>query len=174
MPRTFQMEKPEDQLFIIRIDDDHVYGNLMGFISSWFKRFPLEVIVKPYIRNRTDLQNRYLHGWIFRNQIMQKLIDSGQQIRLPDGVMADYDVDILKEVYKNDCIIEQITDIKRFYGPDGNLHKVDVHPSKFNTADFVKYCDLVMYYAEVWFGIYVEPPTSGHWLAIYKELQNVP
>ncbi len=170
--RGCSVDKPEEHLFIIRPGDDRVFSNMKIFVKAWFGKFPLEVIVRAYIRNRTDLQNRFLHGWIFRKQIMKELNDSGQQIMLPDGEMAEYDVDILKEIFKQDCIIEKIVEIKRFYGPDGTLQKVDVKPSQFNTADFAKYCDLVMYYAQEWYGVYVEPPTSGHWLAIYEEMRR--
>jgi hypothetical protein len=167
------MDKSEDQLYIIRPGDEGkgVLAVMLAFVAACMESHAIEVIVRAYVKTRTDLQNRFLHGWIFRLQIMKKLNDAGIQIDLPDGSKADFDVDILKEVFKHDCIIEQIVEIKRFVGPDGKIHKTEVHPSKFNKADFAKYCDLVMFYAHFWYGIEVEQPISGQWLAIYKEIK---
>lgn len=174
MAHFIMLKKPEEQLFILKPDDkeNKVFDNLIGYLAGWGESFSLEVTVKLYRKNRTALQNRFLHGWIFRLQIMKKLNDSGQEILMPDGSYVPYDVDILKEIFKQDCIIEQIEDIKTVIGPKGDMIKVPVHPSKYNTADFSKYCDLVMYYAMQWYGIEVEPPFSGRWLTIYQEMKN--
>lgn len=164
------MGKFESELFVIQKGNAEIYKKLMGFVKYWAKQTAIEVTVQPYYRNRTSLQNRFLHGWIFRKQIMKKLTDSGQFVRMPDGSEVEYDVDVLKEIFKADCIIEKVIEIKRFIGPDGAECKIEPHPSGFKAHEFAKYCELVMDYAQLWYGIEVEPPVSGYWLALYKEM----
>lgn len=168
---TEQFEKKQ---FILRpgckgLED--VFSDLLGFLMAWKDRLSLEVVVRQYKKDRSDLQNNYLHGWIFRRQIMAKLNESGRMIILEDGTEKEWNVDDLKAFFKMPFIIDQVHDRKFFFAAGQEIQE-EIHPSKWSTEKFSKYCDLVCQYAYDVFEIDVEPPISGYWLSIMREMES--
>lgn len=57
------------------------------------------VTMQPYTVKRSELQNRYLWGWLYRN-IEKQLEDGGIHIPLDDGSEYPYTKDILHDIFK--------------------------------------------------------------------------
>jgi len=165
----------EEELYILPMGENRksVFGHLIGFLQSLIQTYekPIEITIKPYKFKRTDLQNRYLHGWIFRNQLMKKMNDNGMTVKCPDGTEIPWDVDKLKEFFKSDFIVEEIIEIEH-WGIYGKSYKEQVHPSQWNTTDFWKYCERISWYAATLWFIEIEEPVGGKWETIYRELQG--
>ena len=163
------MEKPEEQLFILRPGDDNaenVLSNLLAFIMLWRDKHPIEVVVRAFKMKRSDLQNRYLHGWIFRKQLATKLFNAG--ITAEEG--AEFTVPRLKILFKHPFFADQIVE-PVYFKVNGVEYREEFHPSDLPRDKFAKYCDLICWAAAERWGIEVEPPMSGHWRQIYEELK---
>jgi hypothetical protein len=163
-------EKIQNQRFILRPkDSEEVFSSMLGFLMAWKEKTSIEVIIKSYKKDRSIIQNDFFHGWILRKQIMKQLNDAGIMIVLSDGTERDWNVEDLKAFFKMPFIIDQIHERKSFFANGEEIYE-EVHPSKWDKQKFSKYCDLVCQYAfDIW-SINVEPPISGHWLSIHKEI----
>jgi len=167
-------EEFEKKQFILRKgseDQEDVFSNLLAFLMQWKDQKNLDVTVSEYKKDRTLLQNNYLHGWIFRENIMKQLNESGRVIILSDGTEKDWSVDDLKVYFKQPEIIDQVHERKFFYA-NGEEMAEEVHPSKWPRDKFSKYCELIAAHAALVFDIYIPEPQSGYWLNIYNELNR--
>jgi len=166
------IQKPEEQLFILRPNEKgvkEVFAVLIAFVSAWMDKCALEIIVRPFKMKRSDLQNRYLHGWIFRKQLMKKLYDGGY--RTDDG--AEYDMMMLKAMFKHPYFADQIIE-PVFFTVNGTEFREEFHPSELPRDKFAKYCELICWASAEKWKIEIEPPMSGHWRQIYEELKLRP
>ena len=159
-----------DDYYVLKKENPKVkeiISTIFGILLARVTREDVEVIIRKYKKVRSDLQNRYLHGWIFRNQMMKKLNDAGMTTE--DG--SEYDVEILKIIFKQPYFADQIEE-PRYFTIDGVEHRHEFHPSELPTDKFTKYCELICWASSVQWEVVVEEPVSGQWLAIYEELKG--
>lgn len=78
------------------LHDDSNRQALMNHLRSLDLSKPKAVKIEDKLPKRTDLQNRFLWGWVYAN-IARQLEDGGIVIPCDDGTEIPYTVDILHE-----------------------------------------------------------------------------
>lgn len=146
------------------VKDDQILANCLSAVAREYQLLKrdgksLSVEMKEYKLDRGSLQNRYLHGWVLRSQIMQKLNDSGQGITDDDGVYHEWDVDMLRTYFKHPRFADQFVETPIIM-VKGLSFRPDFHPSKLKKKDFALYCNLICDYAAIHWGVEVEPPLN--------------
>jgi len=129
----------------------------------------VEVVFGEYTKDRTSLSNSYLHGWIFRSQLMKKLNESGQGVTDSNtGEYFEWDVDMLKAYFKapyfQDRLDVNIITVK------GKPFRKEFSPSNLDAVKFHKYCEMIKDFSAQKWGVIIEEPKGGNWLSIYREL----
>lgn len=93
------MSKAEKQTFVVRTPADARRAAAQIAELEVEERNPLVIEVKPHKVLRSEKQNRYLWGWLYRN-IAKQLDEAGVAIDCDDGRRVPYDPDILHEIFK--------------------------------------------------------------------------
>lgn len=94
---------------------------------------PWLVEAKPYAVTRTERQNRYLWGWLYRN-IASQLDDAGIVIQSDDGREFPYTKDLLHEIFKEEFLC--YAEITRTNPKTG---ETKTRKLCYSTADLVKH-----------------------------------
>lgn len=130
-----------------------------------------EVIFGVHEKDRTILANSYLHGWIYRKQLMQKLNDAGLGITdEKSGEYFEWDVDLLKAYFTAPYFQDKIEGNKHIV-VNGKPFRKPFHPSNLNAKKFGLYCDLVKDFACQKWGLVVEEPKGGKYREMYDQLK---
>lgn len=131
----------------------------------------LEVVFGQFQKDRTILANDYLHGWLFRNQLMRKLNAAGIGIPADDGQHYDWCVDSLKIFFKAGWFRDQIIEPTFIRVKGKRFEMKEFSPSNLNSAQFSKYTGLISDYSANRWGVVIEAPIEGKYAEMYKELK---
>jgi len=159
-------------IFIIRKDDRKILNNCVVTIADHMSRQNIVVTIEELKSQRSELLNRYLHGWIFRKQIAKKLNDAGILLTDDNGIEWEWDVEMLKSIYKLPQFTNKYEERKTIM-IGGRMVETEVHPSKWSTKKFCEYCEDICRDALQRWGIVVEEPRGGIFKTYHDELQRV-
>lgn len=119
------------------------------------------VLAKISANTRSDLQNRYLWGWVYYNQICRKLKDAGITV---NGF--PWTKDTLHAAFQSCFLIENT-----FYFAD-KVNIVFESTSKMSSKRFTEYLkDIKEFVFDTW-EITIDDPRDGMWLEIMREIQR--
>ena len=132
---------------------------------------PVEVIIKPYSYVRSDAQNRYLWGWLYRN-ISSQLEAAGIVVRSDAGAEYPYTKDLLHDMFKDMFLVKG--EIKR--GEKiRKLHWSTKELTRKKSGDkptFGWYVTQVKQFASQYWGIEIPDPHSREYEEIVQELRE--
>lgn len=134
---------------------------------------PYEVIIRPWEQKRTDLQNKYLWGWLYKN-IADQLEAAGIVIALDDGREYPYDKDMLHEIFSDRYLTH---DIIAFKGKERRI--------KYSTTQLLKspkegqeqrcfatYVTAITQFAYQYWGIHIPPTYNDDYAELEAEMNS--
>ena len=129
--------------------------NLSSYIMSANLDSPLTVVISDKMAKRSDLQNKYLFGWVYKIAL-QIMRDSGIHISMPDQTVRPYDTEILHEMMKREFLILGEVEVK------GVAIPIIGSTAKMGKKPFSEFCGKVKQFLfDVW-GIDIpEPPVKS-------------
>lgn len=122
---------------------------------------PYAVEIKPYKPKRTDLQNRFLWGWVY-GQLVQQLEDRGVVIRCEDDREIPYTKDILHEIFKTKFLCKANITTKK-----GNQLILYYSTTELTTKQFSDYVEKIKQLAFQFWNIEIPEPVG-----VYKTYQG--
>jgi len=126
---------------------------------------PVAVRVEPYKPNRSDCQNRFLWGWVYKN-LAEQLAAAGIVIPCDDGTEIPYTSEVLHEwVFGKKYRVQAEHTIK------GRTQYQFESTAKMNKARFSEYIQQVRDFAFQYWGITIPEPTDRYWSAMLEELK---
>ena len=157
------MSEYDGVFWIIRSED-----NLKNAIDALSRvdvndKKPWAMKVGPYKAKRTDLQNRYLWGWVYK-QIEDKLADGGISIKCEDAREVPYTKDILHEIFKGKFLILEVIETRK---SSLTLYK---STKDLETDEFSAYCTAIKSFVWSFWKIQVPEPCDGVYSQYAKEL----
>lgn len=124
---------------------------------------PLKVILTDKKARRSELQNRYLFGWVY-TQLFQMLADAGIVINTADSEVP-WTKDLLHEVMKTKFLM-----IGAVESRGGNTIPIYKSSTKLSRAEFSEFVQNIKNLAYQFWGIDIpEPPAKS----IYREWEHV-
>lgn len=151
------------EYWIIRTDDQkaHAMGHLACINPS--ADAPVVIKVEPYKKKRSDLQNRFIWGWVY-SEIERQLQDAGIVIHCDDGTEHPYTKEILHEIMKQKFLAVGSIEAK---GRSLILHK---STTDLNTAQFSEFVEQVRQFVFQFWNITVADPVSGYYKTLAEEI----
>ena len=140
------------------IGDNSTRQNLLNHIRGLDLSKPKTVKISDKAPTRTQLQNRYLWGWVYAS-IESQLEGGGIVIHCDDGREIPYTKDILHEIFKRKFLIAGVIESR------GKSLEMYRSTTELNTREFCDYVGNVEKFAYQFWGITVPPP-------INQELEN--
>lgn len=126
---------------------------------------PVAIKVEPYKRRRSDLQNRFLWGWIYA-ELERQLADAGIVIHCDDGTGHPYTKDVLHEIFKTKFLAIGSIEAK---GRSLTLYK---STTQLNTQEFSEFVENVRRFAYQFWGITVHDPVDKYYRTILEEIRG--
>lgn len=158
------MSEYDGVFWIIRNEDN--LKNAMEALSRVEpdEKKPWAMKVGPHKLKRTDLQNRYLWGWIYK-YIEAKLADGGISIKCADDREVPYTRDILHEIFKGKFLILEVIETKK--------SSLTIYKSTkdLKTDEFSAYCTAIKSFVWSFWKIQVPEPRDGVYSKYAKELE---
>ena len=125
---------------------------------------PVAIKFEPYKKKRSDLQNRYLWGWIY-DQIARQLDEAGIVIHCDDGTEHPYTKDVLHEIFKQKFLAIGTLEAK------GRSLPLYESTTGLNKKQFSEFTESVRGFVWQFWGITVADPNAGYWQTIAKEIR---
>lgn len=119
------------------------------------------IVAEIAVDTRSDLQNRFLNGWIYK-QCCRKLNDAGHSVKgMP------WTRDTFHAAMQN-CFL-----VKQEFELNGEQVKVYESTATMSKKRFTEYInDEIRPFMWDAFGIRVEDPDEGYWLEVMREIQR--
>lgn len=142
-----------DELWVLKPDTQK---NLISWLSRVDLSKPLTVRITDKKPTRTELQNRYLFGWVYA-QLGKALADAGIGIATADG-MHPWTKDLLHEVMRTKFLVKgEVTSKKT-----GRTIFIYYSTADMCTENFSKFCKKVREFAWEFWGVQIpEPPEKS-------------
>ena len=119
----------------------------------------------PYKVKRTDLQNRYLWGWIYA-KIEEALSDAGISIKCENDREVPYTKDILHEIFKGKFLILDVIETKK---SSLTMYK---STKDLETDEFSAYCASVKDFVWSFWKIQVPEPRDVVYAQYAQEMRR--
>ena len=143
------------------LHDDSNRQALMNHLRSLDLKKPKAVKIEDKLPTRTQLQNRYLWGWIY-SSIESQLEAAGIVIQCDDGREVPYSKDILHEIFKRKFLILGVIESR---GKSLELYR---STTELSTIEFCDYVRKVEQFAYQFWQITV-PPAVGQNLKYWSQ-----
>lgn len=156
----------EGEFWVIRTDQQKVAAISHLACVQPDESAPLAIKVEPYKLKRSDLQNRFLNGWIYKN-LAQQLEEAGIVINCDDGTEIPYTRDVL-----HDWVFGKKFRVKREYEIKGRTFYEFESTATMNTARFSEYVEQVRGFAYQYWGIAIPDPVSGYYRTLAEEIRG--
>jgi len=125
---------------------------------------PMAVKIYKWDEKRTELQNNYLNGWVYR-QLAKLLHDAGIVIPCDDGTEIPYTRDILHDwVFSDRFRVKSETIVK------GKVKKLYESTAEMGKKRFGEYVDQIHEFAHQYWKVSIPPP-NGEFKEYAKELE---
>ncbi len=128
-----------------------VLGNCVKFIGLLPKDKKWEITIKPYRLNRTNAQNSYLWGVVYKTIVENE-----------NGFFFNEETEqsLFKNKIKKEEVIHELC--KKFFLSSVTVEGVTVTPStkKLNTEQFTQYIESIRDYASLNLGVYIPTPVD--------------
>lgn len=124
------MQSGEFWILTENAQKQHLVQHIMGLDLSK----PKAVKIEDKLPTRTQLQNRYLWGWIYSN-IDGQLEAAGIVIQCDDGREVPYTKDILHEIFKRKFLVIGVLEAK---GKSLELYRSTTELSTVEFCDYVR------------------------------------
>lgn len=129
------------------------------------EKYPMAVKIQPFKMKRSDLQNRYLWGWVYK-QIAVQLEERGIIIRCEDDREIPYTKDILHEIFKGKFLIREVVEA------GGKTLTLYHSTSSLNTTKFTQYVNEVKSFVWQFWKINVPEPHDGVYRQYADEIKR--
>lgn len=136
-----------------------VIKNACRFISELPKSKKWEIVIKPYRLNRSNSQNAYLWGVVYKT-----IADEDAGVFFSDAVEAQ----IAQSTLKREDVIHEFCKAKFLPALDVNGVKITPSTAKLKTDAFTEYVEHIMRFASTTLGIYIPTPADKN-LADYEK-----
>jgi len=133
------------------LNDDSNRQALMNHIRSLDLSKPKAVKIEDKLPTRTQLQNRFLWGWVYAS-IESQLEAGGIVIHCDDGREVPYTKEILHEIFKRKFLVIGVLEAK------GKSMELYQSTTKLNTKGFFEFCENVEKFVQQFWGITIPPP----------------
>ncbi|WP_444946431.1 recombination protein NinB [Microbulbifer sp. VTAC004] len=155
----------QGQYWVVRTEEQkaHMFGELANIQPN--KEKPMAVQVQQFKPKRTDLQNRFLNGWIYKN-IAQQLEDAGIVISCDDGTEIPYTRDVLHK-----WVFGKKFRVIREYQIKGRTFYEFESTATMNRARFSEYVEQVRGFVYQYWNITIPDPVSGYFKTLMEELR---
>lgn len=159
------MHKISGEFWIVRTKDN--LDNALKAVDSIkpSSEQPMAVKIQPFKLKRTDLQNRYMWGWVYK-QISRTLEDRGIVIRCEDDREIPYTADVLHEIFKSKFLIKEV--VETTGGRTLTLYK---STTDLNTTQFSQYITEIKAFVYQFWKFAVPEPQDGVYKQYAKELK---
>jgi hypothetical protein len=147
------------------IENEKQLGAVVEFLQQTkFDGGPICVKIEKSLPARTELQNRFLWGWVYYH-IEKNLEDGGIVIKCDDDSEMPYTKDVLHEIFKRKFLIKQVIESK------GRSIEIFRSTTELSTKEF---CDFVKKVEEFIFQFWkiTIPKPTGAMLKIWTKWLN--
>jgi hypothetical protein len=127
---------------------------------------PYELIYKIYDESRSDLQNRYLNGWIYK-ELSKALDDAGIVIPCDDGTEIPYTRDIL-----HDHTMAVRFRVVKSWTVKGSTYYEFESTAKMSKKRFRDYIDEVVNFSKQYWGVDIPQPQDNYYAQILKQIYS--
>lgn len=124
------------------------------------------VQIKSAAPKRTELQNAFMWGWVYR-EIARQLAEGGIVIPLEDGAEHPYTIDVLHEIFRERFLVTG--EIRSRTGRTLKLYASTTSLSKKQFSDYLE--QIEQFCRQLWH-IEIAPPTRGIWHDYYRMLER--
>lgn len=157
------------RFYIVREQNhlDNALKELSAIVPD--EKKPLAVKIEPYKKNRSQLQNALLWGWVYA-QLAKLLEEGGVVMRLDDGGEMPWTVDVIHEAMKQmyGKRAAPITTVRR-----GKRRTLEFSPSTTNmtTSEFSEYIENIKKFSWQFWQVQIpDPPVRSIFAEYAKEL----
>jgi len=170
---TRGLQRPEKRKFVIRTTTNKYEAAEYISLLEPDEDHPILVEVTPWEQKRSDLQNKYLWGWLYR-YLSDKLEEGGIVIPLDDGREWPYNPDMLHEIFKDrflcyDTISVKGQERKLCYSTTNLLIKPKEGDEQ---RGFARYVTQIKQFAiQVW-GIDIPPTYNDDYRSLERDLSS--
>lgn len=156
---------PQGQFYHIK--NDHQRGVVLQAIAQRdFGEHGFFVQIKTGAPKRSELQNAFMWGWVYR-EIARQLHEAGIVIPLEDGGEHPYTVDVLHEIFK-----EKFLTTGEIRSNRGRTLKLYASTAKLSRKAFSEYIEQIEQFCNQLWGIHIGPPNRGIWHEYYQALER--
>ena len=113
---------------------------------------------------RTDLQNRYLWGWLY-DQIAKNLEEAGIVICCEDDTEQPWTKEVLHEFFKIKFLM-----ISEIVSKKGKTLPLTKSTTKLTSKEFNQYVEDIEKFCYMFWSISIPKPNRGKWYDYYREL----
>lgn len=155
----------QGEYWVIRTDDQKAAAVSHLACLQPDESAPVAIKVEPYKKKRSDLQNRFLWGWVYE-QIRSQLEAAGIVINCDDGTEHPYTKEVLHEIFKTKFLAIGSIEAK---GRSLTLYK---STTELNTAQFSEFVEQVRRFVWQFWSIQVQEPVSGYYKTLTEEING--
>ena len=147
--------------WIIKNDQDKNF--LVEHIKQMKITKDIVVFIVDAKEKRTQLQNKYLWGWIYQNIVMQ--LELGGIVINTETGEVPYTKEILHEIFKRKYLVKQVIETKK--------KSIEIYSSTtdLSTKEFVEFCENVKKFCFQFWNISI-PPTNGNFQCLWQQWEK--